>query len=167
MAVIRRIRRDESLKLRAIRLEALADSPSAFGSTLAETAARPAEYWQRRAADNAAGEGSVLFVAEGPEGWCGLAGGYLDERDPGSADLISMWVRPSCRGQGLGERLVDAVVGWAREQGLRQVALWVTESNTGAIRLYERCGFQSTDETQPLPSNPNLIERRMILRLRM
>jgi ribosomal protein S18 acetylase RimI-like enzyme len=147
-------------------MEALADSPPAFGSTLAETATRPAEYWERRAADNAAGDGSVLFVAEDADGWCGLAGAYLDEQDSNSADLISMWVRPSCRGQGLGEQLVEAVVAWARERGLRQVALWVTESNAGAIRLYERCGFRSAGETQPLPSDPRLVERRMVLHLR-
>jgi ribosomal protein S18 acetylase RimI-like enzyme len=163
MLTIRRLRPDEGLRLRAIRLEALADSPSAFGSTFAETLARPPEYWERRAADNASGEGSVLFIAEGESGWYGLAGAYLDEEDPDSADLISMWVRPAYRGKGLGERLVAAVIAWARERGLQQVALWVTQTNTPAIALYERCGFRHTNETQPLPSNPEILEQRLIV----
>jgi GNAT superfamily N-acetyltransferase len=165
MITIRRIRPDEGMRLRAIRMEALAESPSAFGSTLAETATRPPEYWERRAADNAAGEGSVLFVAEGPDGWCGLAGAYLDEHDPGSTDLISMWVRLACRGRGLGERLVEAVVEWAGVRGLWQVALWVTANNAPAIALYERCGFRSTGGTQPLPWNPSLLEHQMVREL--
>ena len=165
MVTIRRIRPDEGARLRAIRIEALADSPSAFGSTLAETIRRPYAYWEHRAADNAAGEESVLFVAEEPEGWCGLAGAYRDESDRTSADLISMWVRPAYRGQALGRRLVESVVAWARGHGLAQLALWVETGNASAIALYECCGFEHTDETQPLPSNPTLAERRMILRL--
>jgi GNAT superfamily N-acetyltransferase len=165
MITIRRIRPDEGPRLRAIRLEALAESPSAFGSTLAETEARPPAYWERRAADNAAGEGSVMFVAEDPGGWCGLAGAYLDDNDPSSADLISMWVRPDHRGHGLGRHLVEAVISWARARGLRQVALWVTASNAGAITLYEHCGFRATGESQPLPSDPTVLEQRMVLDL--
>jgi ribosomal protein S18 acetylase RimI-like enzyme len=39
--------------------------------------------------------------------------------------------------------------------------LWVTESNTAARKLYERCGFTLTGERQPLPSDPALPEIRM------
>lgn len=165
MITIRRIEPDEGMRLRAIRLEALAESPSAFGSTFAETLQRPPEYWARRAMDNAAGEGSVLFVAENRDSWCGLAGAYLDESDPTSADLISMWVRPQDRGTGLGRRLVEAVVEWARHRGLARVALWVTAGNASAIGLYERCGFTPTGETQPHPWDASSLEQRMTLKV--
>ena len=56
MVHIRTIRCDEGPALRAIRLRALAESPSAFGSTLAATAAMSMEEWARRAEQHAAGE---------------------------------------------------------------------------------------------------------------
>jgi hypothetical protein len=40
-------------------------------------------------------------------------------------------------------------------------ALWVTETNDPARRLYERCGFAATGERQPLPSRPQYAEIAM------
>ena len=37
--------------------------------------------------------------------------------------------------------------------------------NDRAMRLYQRFGFQSTDERQPLPDDPKRSEERMKLRL--
>ena len=45
-----------------------------------------------------------------------------------------------------------------RQQGASTVHLWVTETNSRARLLYERCGFTVTAERQPLPSNPALSE---------
>ena len=40
-----------------------------------------------------------------------------------------MFVRPQARGRGVGEALIDAVTGWARERDATSVHLWVTETN--------------------------------------
>jgi hypothetical protein len=61
---IRRIRADEGLRLRDIRLRSLADSPMAYGSTLTREEAYPEAVWHERAANGAAGDKSVTFVAE-------------------------------------------------------------------------------------------------------
>jgi GNAT superfamily N-acetyltransferase len=162
---VRTIRPDEWAELRAIRIEAISDTPTAFGSTLDDTRAHPDAYWRWRAENNAAGTESVLFVAERSRGWVGLAGAFLDESNPAkSCDLISMWVRPTERGRGIGRGLVEAVVAWARSRGLEQVALWVTATNLEAAGLYRNCGFVPTGETQPLPSHSELVEERMVLR---
>lgn len=164
--LVRRIRSTEGGRFRAIRLRAVADSPGAFGSTLAEIEARPTQYFHDRAAAGAEGEESVLFVAEESGDWIGLVGGFLGESEgERCADLISMWVSPSYRGRGIGRRLVERLVGWARERGARRVILWVTETNAAAIGLYARCGFVPTSATQPLPSDPHLLEREMVLTL--
>jgi len=76
----------------------------------------------------------------------------------GVVELVSMFVRPQARGRGVGEALIDAVVGWARDNNAASVHLWVTETNKHARRLYDRCGFTTTGERQPLPSNPDLAE---------
>jgi GNAT superfamily N-acetyltransferase len=163
---IRQIRAEEGEQFRAVRLQAIADSPSAFGSTLAETEARPPEYWAHRAGRGAAGEETVLFVAEEAGGWVGVVGGFLEEEGGArSVDLVSMWVNPAFRRQGLARQLVERLIAWARGRGAERVALWVTETNAAAITLYVRRGFAATGETQPLPSNPALSERRMVLEL--
>jgi hypothetical protein len=61
---IRRIRADEGLRLRALRLHALGDSPTAYGSTLASEELYPESIWHERAASGAAGDKVVTIVAE-------------------------------------------------------------------------------------------------------
>lgn len=147
--------------MREIRLRALADAPDAFGSTLAETAARPAEAWTRRAAANAAGAESVMFVIEANGRWVGLAGGLFEPDRPGDPEVVSMWVDPAWRRSGLAGCLLDEVLTWAHRRGAANVHLWVTEGNGPAIALYERFGFVFTGESAPLPSNPALRELSM------
>ena len=141
--------------LRDIRLEALRDHPAAFGSTYAQEAARDEPHWRRRSA------GGGLFFAYLPEVSepAGLAGGYFE--DPATVELVSMYVRPWAWGQRVGEALVASVVGWAGARRAASVHLWVTETNTHARALYQRCGFALTGERQPLPSDPSVPEVAM------
>jgi RimJ/RimL family protein N-acetyltransferase len=45
-------------------------------------------------------------------------------------------------GLGLGQRMIDFVLGQARSLGLREVYLHVSQENLRAIALYKRCGFE-------------------------
>ena len=83
-------------------------------------------------------------------------GGYLAA--PDTAELVGMYVRPQARGRGVGGAIIEAVAGWAIQQGAATMHLWVTETNKHARLLYERCGFTVTAERQPLPSSPSLAE---------
>jgi GNAT superfamily N-acetyltransferase len=155
MVLVRGVTADEWPVLRDIRLAALQDTPSAFGTTYAEAAALTEEHWRERAA-----RGSMFF-AHLPEVSTakpvGLAGGYLS--DPDTAHLISMWVDPRARGQRVGEALIGRVAQWAKDEtNASTLCLWVTGGNESALRLYERCGFTRTGERQPLPSDPSLDE---------
>ena len=49
------------------------------------------------------------------------------------------------------DRLVEAVLGWAREDGAQAVALWVVDGYERARRFYTRLGFRPTGERGPLP----------------
>jgi ribosomal protein S18 acetylase RimI-like enzyme len=58
------------------------------------------------------------------------------------ATLFGMYVRPACRGRGLGEQLLQAVLAAARARDdLQVVQLTVTQGNTPAVALYEAAGF--------------------------
>jgi GNAT superfamily N-acetyltransferase len=145
--------------LRDVRLTALQEAPLAFGSTYAREAPFTEEQWRGRISER-----PVTFFAYAADlaEPAGLAGVYEED---GAADLVSMWVRPGARGRGVGQALVAAAAGWARDHGHDTLHLWVTESNESARRLYERCGFAATGQRQPLPSNAALTEMRMRLPL--
>jgi DNA-binding MarR family transcriptional regulator/GNAT superfamily N-acetyltransferase len=60
------------------------------------------------------------------------------------AKLRLLIVAPRARGQGLGKRLVQECIAFAREKGYRKLVLW-TQSNLAAARaIYKSCGFQLT-----------------------
>ncbi len=50
-------------------------------------------------------------------------------------------VEPSCRRQGIGRRLIEHTVAWARGRGLPGVMLETQNINVVACRLYASCGF--------------------------
>src|SRR5438309_55708 len=158
---VRRIRPDEWPRQRALRLRALADAPMAFGSTLADESAFADEVWVRRAAAGAAGRERVTFVAEREQRWVGLATGLAAAPDRPAPEVAGMFVEPAARGCGVVEVLLDAIVGWARDGGAQRLCLWVTSTNTAAIRAYTRYGFHPTGDTQPLAHTPSVPEVRM------
>ena len=143
--------------LRDIRLEALRDAPTAFGSTYAQEAARDQAHWLKRIARG--GTFLAYLTDLDTSDPAGLIGGYPE--DPQTVELVSMYVRPGARGRGVGEALVAAVISWAAGKNAQQVRLWVTQTNAPARALYERCGFALTGERQPVPSAPSLDEVAM------
>jgi ribosomal protein S18 acetylase RimI-like enzyme len=156
MVLVREITADDWELMRDVRLAALAEAPYAFGSTHAGEVDFTEERWRGRISER-----SVTFFAHeetADVAPAGLAGVYVEDGEP---ELVSMWVRPSARGLGVGEALVEAAAAWAKARDFRSLFLWVTESNPPAVRLYKRCGFIPTGESQPLPSDPTLAEIRM------
>jgi ribosomal protein S18 acetylase RimI-like enzyme len=146
---IERLAPDGWPRLRALRLRALADSPDAFGTTLAQDEARPIGDWRMRLeiAENA------TFLANENGTDIGLVVGtpWEWEKSAQAAGLFAMWVAPEARGAGVGGALVDAVISWARAEGFARVLLDVADSNGPAIRLYESKGFLPTGNTGSLP----------------
>ncbi|MFF7752685.1 GNAT family N-acetyltransferase [Streptomyces sp. NPDC007971] len=60
---------------------------------------------------------------------------------PGTARLRLLLVEPDARGRGIGDRLVRAVVDFARGVGYRDLVLWTNDVLAGARHLYRRHGF--------------------------
>jgi GNAT superfamily N-acetyltransferase len=158
---VRRFGPDEWELLRDMRLRALADSPSSFGSSLAREKDRAEADWrgwiERR--------DGAMFALVDQEAWLGIAGTYVEPEQPGVVWVVSMWVAPEGRRGGAGRRLLDACIQWARERGAAEARLWVTVGNEPARALYEAAGFHPTGATQPLPSDPTLSELELSLGL--
>jgi ribosomal protein S18 acetylase RimI-like enzyme len=166
MVSVRRIEPGDAALLRTVRLAALKDAPSAFGSTHAAEVVRSDHEWTDRALAGSKGSVRATFFANGPGVVVGLVGGYRDGPSDGRVELVSMWVAPTHRRSGVGRALVDAVIAWTQETGGSDVGLWVTRGNSAAEHLYQSMGFIPTGERQPLPSDPSKEETRMVRPIR-
>jgi ribosomal protein S18 acetylase RimI-like enzyme len=150
---------------REVRLCALRDTPSAFGSTYEkELQLTDADWLERALRWN--GEKGIGFLAMDGSVGCGIAGSFLDEDDRTRAHLISMWTAPTHRQQGVGRLLVNEIAIWARLRGADLLRLMVTSSNDAAMLFYERLGFARTGRTEPYPNDARLIEYEMCRALR-
>lgn len=83
--------------------------------------------------------GAAIVIAErgGELVGCGI----LIDEPPDAGRLVRMSVRRDQRGQGLGKRLVHALIEEARMRGMSRVVCETTDDWHDAIGLYLACGF--------------------------
>jgi len=121
---------------RDIRLVALENKPEAFDSTFESEIAQPLTWFCDRL------NSSQVFGAFRSTELLGIAGFVRHESDKAAHKglLWGMYVRPDARKAGVGRRLVEAVIEFARQR-VEVIQLAVVADSTRARRLYARLGF--------------------------
>ncbi|MBI4259653.1 MAG: GNAT family N-acetyltransferase, partial [Actinobacteria bacterium] len=90
----------------------------------------------------------LLLKAEDGDRVVGFATIYWTHSSTHAADVALMndlYVAESHRGRRIGRRLIEAVVGAARERGCRHVEWLTAPDNRAARRLYDRTGAASSE----------------------
>jgi GNAT superfamily N-acetyltransferase len=161
MTSVRQIQPDEWQVLRAVRLAALQDAPTAFSETLAEARAMPDESWRDRAQRDAKGETSFCALAFDDGQPIGMAVGISDPDDSALAYLAAMWVAPEYRGTDAAPLLVDSVTRWAASLGAKILFAGVLEGNTRAAAFFQKVGF--VPHTGTVPDHPTINGSGLVL----
>ncbi|MCE8507876.1 GNAT family N-acetyltransferase [Ruegeria pomeroyi] len=99
------------------------------------------------------------------QGWVAEADGrrlgsiFCVGLDDTTAKLRLFLLVPEARGRGLGRRLIDTCMGFARSKGYVQMQLWTHESHRAACALYAATGWQLVDSKPVHSFGVDLVEQ--------
>lgn len=93
-------------------------------------------------------EGELLVAVEGAE-VLGMVAYHKHSKD--RCEMKRLYVKPSCRGMKLGEKLVSEIILHARKAGYKEMVLDTVIPLRAAIHLYKKFGFS---ECEPYYNNP-------------
>jgi ribosomal protein S18 acetylase RimI-like enzyme len=133
---IRQLTSADAFAYRECRLEALRGNSEAFGSTYEREYPQALDWFADRL------RSSDMFGAFRDAELMGIAGLLTGkgQKEAHKGMLVSMYVRPAARKTGLGRRLAETVIEFARGR-VELIQLSVVSENEGAIRLYRELGF--------------------------
>ncbi|MEO8754058.1 MAG: GNAT family N-acetyltransferase [Casimicrobiaceae bacterium] len=138
--MIRRLAPADAPVYREFRLRGLREHPDAFTSSFEEDAVKPIAATAARLAH----DGDTVLWGAFVDGV--LAGGVglvreARQKSRHKADIVAMYVMPEYARRGIGRALLDHAIAFARDAGVEQLVLTVTQTNAAARELYAAAGF--------------------------
>ena len=87
--------------------------------------------------------GSIYYVALMDDELVGGGGIYPSDGLPnGICELVKMYLLPEARGIGLGKRIIEECLAFAKENGYSQVYIESMPELENALKVYEKFGFK-------------------------
>ena len=86
--------------------------------------------------------GAIYYVATLQNELIGGCGIFPTENLPaGTCELVKLYLKASARGTGIGKKLMEKSMNWAKENGYMQVYLESMPELSKAVSIYENLGF--------------------------
>jgi len=140
---------DDAVRLRKLRLRALADAPYAFGADYKVESEKPIEYWQ----DYLKNTDWCFAVIDGVD--IGLLAVDKADTDRNSdCWMASWWLEETYRGQGIPKLMLDWLDNLCISKGWKKQGLGVWPENERAIAAYLKLGFVKGEKPLQSRSRP-------------
>lgn len=136
---------DRWQEYRDLRLRALREEPSAFGSSYEDNVDKPEADWRRRLEGAQRKTDEFLLFAEVDGRLVGMMGAYRDKgrKVAHIATVVGVYVDAAARGQGIGRRLMQALLDEiARVPQIEKLRLGVNTQRFAPLALYLKFGFE-------------------------
>lgn len=136
---------DRWQEYRDLRLRALHEEPSAFGSSYEENLDKPEDDWRRRLVAAQRKVDEFLLFAEVDGRLVGMMGAFRYRGQKGAhiASVVGVYVDAAARGQGIGRRLMRTLLDEiGRVPQIEKLTLGVNTRRYPALMLYLSFGFE-------------------------
>lgn len=129
---------------RTLRLQALKTAPSSFARTHKEDTLLVDKVWKDHLIAAQTGKKSMMVFAQSGPTLIGMVGAIIDHGEMVNhrATIISMYVDPAHRGQGISKKMLQLILDNLISSSIIHIKLTVNARNQEAITLYESLGFK-------------------------